>query len=376
MNCDALIIGAGPAGISTWLHLNKHAPHIADRTVVIDKAVFPRDKVCAGGVGAWSSAVLEYLEIELDIPSLFVSDIEFQFGEELYQLEQENILRVVDRAAFDHTLVKSAVRRGIELRQGESFVDAARVRNGLSVTTTKNEYCVNAVIGADGALSLVRRKLIPPQAAHLAPTMQTVVPTHPEKDEAFKERKVVLNWTPLQEGLQGYVWHFPCLRNGIPSVAHGAGDFRVYADKPRADLKGILVRELRSWNVHHESTSWVSHPVHWWCAGDTLSQPNVLLAGDAAGIEPAFGGGIHIALTYGDIAAHTIINAFQNNDFSFRDYDQRLASHWMGRYLRDCSFRALDIYGDAGEPLRVVREFFGGEYDGSLMMSLLLAISS
>jgi len=343
---------------------------------VIDKAVFPRDKLCAGGVGGWSSTVLEYLEIELDIPSLFVSNAEFRFGEELYHLERENFLRVVDRADFDHALVKTAVHRGLELHQNEPFVDAARDRNGLIVRTTKDEYSVNALVGADGALSPVRRRLMPPHVAHLAPTMQTVVAANPENNEAFKERKVVLDWTPLREGLQGYVWQFPCLRNGIPSVAHGAGDFRVYSDKPRADLKGILRRELRTWDVHQEPTSWGSHPVHWWCAGDTLSQPNVLLAGDAAGIEPAFGGGIHVALSYGEIAARAIMDAFRNNDFSFQDYEQRLASHWMGTYLRDCSYRALDIYGDEGNPLRVAREFFGGEYDGSGLMSLLLAISS
>ena len=102
----------------------------------------------------------------------------------------------------------------------------------------------------------------------------------------------------------------------------------------------------------------------------------MLLAGDAAGIEPAFGGGIHFALSYGEIAANAIIDAFGNSDFSFQDYRDRLASHWMGRYLRDCSYRALDLYGDGGDPLRVAREFFGGEYDGSTLMSLLLATAS
>ena len=376
MSFDVIIVGAGPAGISTWLHLRKHAPDLAERSLVVDKAVFPRDKVCGGGVGAWSSTVLEHLEIELDIPSLFVSDVEFRFGEERYHLERPNFLRVVERAVFDHALVKTAVGRGLELHQDEKFVDATPDRNNLMVRTAKREYSVQALVGADGALSSVRRKMMPSQKAHLAPAMQTITAVDPESSGEFRERKVVLNWTPLQEGLQGYVWHVPCLRKGIPSIAHGLCDFRVYRDTPRADLKGILGRELRSWGVHPEPKSWSSHPICWSSGEDLVSQPRVLLAGDAAGIEPAFGGGIHFALSYGEIAANAIIDAFGNSDFSFQDYRDRLASHWMGKYLHDCSYRALDLYGDEGDPLRVAREFFGGEYNGSALMALLLATSS
>ena len=35
-----MIVGAGPAGISTWLHLQKEAPQLAGRSIVIEKAVF------------------------------------------------------------------------------------------------------------------------------------------------------------------------------------------------------------------------------------------------------------------------------------------------------------------------------------------------
>jgi flavin-dependent dehydrogenase len=48
---DIMIVGAGPAGISTWLHLKKHAPGLADHVLVIDKAVFPRHKYVPEGLG-------------------------------------------------------------------------------------------------------------------------------------------------------------------------------------------------------------------------------------------------------------------------------------------------------------------------------------
>jgi len=64
-NCDILIVGSGPAGISTWLHLNKNSPELAGDTILIEKAVLPRHKLCAGGVGAWSADVLNRLEIDI-----------------------------------------------------------------------------------------------------------------------------------------------------------------------------------------------------------------------------------------------------------------------------------------------------------------------
>jgi len=373
LDCTIMIVGGGPAGISTWLHLQKYAPQLAGRSLVIEKAVFPRDKLCAGGVGGWSAEVLEHLEVELDIPSLFVSDVEFRFGKEIYHLHQPSLFRVVQRMDFDHALVKTAVNRGLELHEDEMLIDVTREQNRLIVKTNKRKYSVQTLIGADGALSVMRRKMMPPHKPHLAPTIQIFAAVDPQYDSEFNEKKMVLNLGPIDEGLQGYVWHVPCLKDGAPSIAHGIGDFRIYPDKPPADMKKIFSRELQSRNIHQDPKSWSSHPIRWLSNEDIVSQPNIILAGDAAGIEPAFGGGIHIALSYGEVAAHAIIDAFQNNDFSFHDYKQRIQSHLVGKYIGECTSLALEMYGGRMNPLDVAREFFTKRYDGSNLLFLLLS---
>jgi flavin-dependent dehydrogenase len=60
----------------------------------------------------------------------------------------------------------------------------------------------------------------------------------------------------------------------------------------------------------------------------------VLLAGDAAGIEPWLGEGISTSLAYGPVAAETIFHAFDTGDFSMRDYHQRILSRHLGKFLR------------------------------------------
>jgi flavin-dependent dehydrogenase len=370
---EVMIIGGGPAGISTWMHLQKYAPQLADRSLVIEKAVFPRDKVCAGAVGSWSKDVLEHLEIELDIPSLFVSDVEFKYGKEIYHLYQPNSFRIVQRMDFDHALAKIAVNRGLELHEGEMLIDLARDQNQLFVKTNKKIYRVQALVGADGALSRVRKKMISTHKPHFAPTIQIFAMVDPRYDIEFNEKKIVFDLTPINKGLQGFVFHFPCLRDGAPSMAHGIGDFRIFPDKPRADMKKIFSSELQSRNIHAEPKYWSSHPICWFSGEEIVSKPNILLAGDAAGIEPAFGGGIHIAFSYGEVAARTIIDAFQKNDFSFHDYKQKVQSHFMGRYIQDCTHAAMEMYSGRVNPLNVVRKLLPERNESPDPVSLMIS---
>ncbi len=45
LDYDVMIVGGGPAGISTWLHLQKRNPVLAARTILLEKATYPRDKL-------------------------------------------------------------------------------------------------------------------------------------------------------------------------------------------------------------------------------------------------------------------------------------------------------------------------------------------
>jgi flavin-dependent dehydrogenase len=373
MNCEVMIAGAGPAGISTWLHLHKYAPQLAEHSIVIEKAVFPRDKLCGGAAGAWSSEVLKHLEVELDISSFFVSDVEFKFGKEIHHFHQPDCFRIVQRIDFDYALVKAAINRGLELKEGERLIDIRRGQDRLIARTNKRTYRVQTLVGADGALSIVRRMMMPPHKQKLGPTIQIYAPVDPRYDSEFNEKKMLINLTPIREGLQGYVWHFPCVRDGAPSMVHGIGDSRLYPDKPRVNLKKILSRELLARNIHPEYTSWSSQPIRWLSERDIISQPHVLLVGDAAGIEPAFGGGIHIALSYGEVAANALIDAFQSKDFSFTDYRKRLQSHPLGKWIQDCTRLALKMYGGRINPLDVAREMFPQRNESPDLISSMIA---
>lgn len=367
-----MIVGAGPAGISTWLHLKKVAPELADHAVVIDKAVFPRHKLCAGGVGAWSQSVLEHLEVELNIQSLFVDDVEFQYRDQQWIFHSPNQFRMVQRADFDMALVRSAMKRGMVFHENEQFIAAERQQDTMVVKTNRGNYVVKALVGADGSLSRVRRSMMRPHQSCLAPTIQVSAPLDLQKAKGLAHVRARIDLSPIDKGLQGYLWHFPCLHNGNPCINLGIGSSRLLSGRPKADIKKIFTRELNAHHIEIRPQSWSSHPMRWFSHDVPIACPNVILAGDAAGIEPAFGGGIHMALSYGEIAAQELIQAFQARDFSFRYYKEGLMSHLLGRYIKDYTFLARKIYSGKENPLEQVRQFYTDRLIRRKLQSLLL----
>ena len=357
-NKEIIIVGGGPAGISTWLHLNKIAPDLASKALLIEKEKYPRDKLCGGGLGGWTGYVLNKLDIKLDIPLLPISDTEFVYGEDKYTLHQSNSFRMVQRIEFDHLLAKNAVNRGLELHENESFIDLKQKGDNLSVITNKEIYDAKILIGADGALSNVRKKIRTSKRGYLAPTLEIFHPSRPEHDPEYENKKITVDMTPIKENLQGYIWHVPCLRNEVPYIGHGIVDFRIYNNKPKANMKNIFYKTLQKRKIKSKSDSWRSHPIKWYSSDETISKDNILLVGDAAGIDPAFGGGIHFSLSYGDIACKEIFNAYDSEDFSFKNYKENINSHIVGKFLTKCTNVSLSLYDNKIDPIEAAKQIF------------------
>jgi 2-polyprenyl-6-methoxyphenol hydroxylase-like FAD-dependent oxidoreductase len=58
---DILILGGGPAGLSTALHLHRFAPELASRLLVLEKAHYPRHKLCGGALTIDAEVILQRL---------------------------------------------------------------------------------------------------------------------------------------------------------------------------------------------------------------------------------------------------------------------------------------------------------------------------
>jgi flavin-dependent dehydrogenase len=223
--------------------------------------------------------------------------------------------------------------------------------DGVRVVTPAGEYCGRVLVGADGSKGIVRRRLgwaangqpspAPPagraqpgNAAGVARVLEVLTPEDPAAAPEYLHGIAVFDFSPLAAGVQGYYWDFPSwAEGGRAFMNRGIYDSRAVPNAPRADLKATLASELARRDRPLETLELHGHPIHWFDPAGPFSRPRVLLAGDAAGVDPLFGEGIGYALAYGRVAARAIERAFASGDFSFRAYRRQILADWLGRDL-------------------------------------------
>jgi len=130
---DALVVGGGPAGSTTAWRLADAGASV----LLIDKARFPRDKPCGGGVTARAERlcpidISPVVEEEVDLVEL-----RFRYEDAVVRRASQPVIRMTQRRRLDAHLLDAAREKGVEVHEGESF-DPANV-------------AADIVVGADGA---------------------------------------------------------------------------------------------------------------------------------------------------------------------------------------------------------------------------------
>ena len=332
---DLIIIGSGPAGVSTALHLLQRDQSWAQRMILLDKDAHPRHKLCGGGVTRIGLETLQGLGLDLPppIPHEEVNEIRLLYrGREIRGRGRPEFL-VFNRIEFDAYLAEQARRRGVII-QGNEAVERLKFGSArVEVKTSHGVYQAKAVVGADGSKGITRRIVGRHNSGNkVARVLETIRQTDADRAH-FQEHFAVFEFTPVDQGLQGYFWDFPSRVEGQPRFNRGVYDARFITENKRAKLSEILKSEINNLEGNVGEVVFQGHPIHLFSPRSRIAMPRLLLVGDAAGVDPLFGEGIGPALAYGKVAAGVIDEALKKDDFSFGNYKLRLLTSEIGRNL-------------------------------------------
>jgi flavin-dependent dehydrogenase len=336
---DVIIVGSGPAGISTAIHLTKLLPYIRNRMIVLEKETHPRKKVCGGGIGAYADYWLHRLGVKMTIASLTLKRIRIAFNHEgyvEYRLDSGG-LRTVIREEFDKMLVDAAMSLGDVVVQNEPLISFAYSNEAVVVKTSQQSLTTRVLVGADGAQSIIQKKMYRNLGQRLTRNTCTTlrfmkrIDDHNHQEQRALEAVIDFSHT-FRHGIRGYTWLFPVAMQGQTWLNTGVSNFHSPQSQGRL-LKNILAEFLSEWDVSLDQSGIERCPIRWFHPSSIFSANRVLLVGDAAGVDPLCGEGISFSLGYGHVAANAIVRALKSNDFSFTTYKDQLLEHEVGREL-------------------------------------------
>jgi geranylgeranyl reductase family protein len=300
-SCDALIIGGGPAGSSCAWKLVEAGLDV----VVMDRAVFPRDKVCAGWITPPVVAALDLDCADYQRGRTFQPITGFRVGllggdRDVDTQYRRAVSFGIRRCEFDHYLLE---RSGARLRLGAAVSSLRRE----GVRWVVNEAVTTPVlIGAGGHFCPVARQLNPlNDRSALVAAQEAEFPLDDEGIDAWdvSPEKPELYFC---RDMKGYGWCFrkgEYLNVGIGRLDGGSliaarAEFVAFLQTRRQIPTDPPIR----WRGH---AYLVAQPPR-----RTVVGPGVLLAGDAAGLAyPESGEGILPAIESGILAAGTIVAA-------------------------------------------------------------------
>ncbi len=341
MRTDICIIGGGPGGCAVAMQLAKHGV----KAVLLEKSIFPRDKVCGD---ALSGKVMRTLErLDADLANIVKRDARAQaswgvtfvapsgralrvpFARERHVGEAPGA--ILPRLDFDDLLFQRVKKLdGVVVREGVSAKSFVRDPEGWSIATSNgNTISAQMIIDASGANSSFARHVagLEMEPRHHAAGVRAYYTGVRDLDpDGFIELIF------LKDLLPGYLWVFP-LPKGRANV--GLGLRSDVVKKRRVDLKTLMAKLLaehpqlreRFANATLEgSIQGMGLPLA--SRRCKLSGNGYLLVGDAAHlIDPFTGEGISHAMISGVHAADVAHEMIVTKDVSAnaaKQYDQRV----------------------------------------------------
>ena len=345
---DALVVGAGPAGSSTAIHLARAGA----RVLLVDKSRFPRDKPCGGGL---TGRALKHIPVD---PSPVVErevdrfELRLQYGARFTREHDRPLILMTQRRRLDAFFAEQAVATGAELRDGTGIETIEPGEDGVRARVGGEAVKAGVLIGADGANGIVARSAGLAKDIVRGVALEGNVPL--DALDRNLERTAVIELATLPGG---YGWIFP--KGDHANLGVGGWG----SEGPR--LRDHLARLAREHGLAPDDLTDVrGHRLPMRRLGTLASAERVLLVGDAAGlVDPLSGDGMYEAFVSARLAANAVIQGDLAGYTSALSaaLDRHAAASWAAKRAFDRYPRV--VFGAARAPgvFKVVAELLCGD---------------
>jgi geranylgeranyl reductase family protein len=359
---DVVVVGAGPAGSSAAYWLAGAGLDV----VVLEKATFPREKVCGDGLTPRGVKALDDMGVDTSPAAGWVrhKGLRVHGGGQVAEVDWPRLSHwpryslVRRRRELDALLAQHAEHAGARIRTDVTVTepvldDAGRVAGVRAHGPGKEPlgWRARLVVSAEGlsgrlakALGLVRREDRP-----LGVAVRRYVRT-PRADDEYLDISFDLSAEgPTAESMPGYGWVFG-MGDGTANVGFGLLDTRRAGD---VDHRAVLRRWLDTsapedrLGEEHAVTPLRGAGLPMALHRQPAYTRGLLLAGDAAGtVNPCNGEGISYAMESGRMAAETVVEALARPEGSAREaalrrYPARLRAEYGRHHRLGIGFLAL-----------------------------------